>query len=318
MIITEFYEGQGLGNQLWTYTTARSIARKLDMNFFVLGYEKFKAKEFIEIEKGHENIISEDFTEFYERKYFDKELNFISSGFDERIYNLKENTKLNGLFQSEKYFFNNYNQITDFLVIKNDKFKINLENICIINLRGGEYKMHKDFILPKSYWENAMNNFKNIYNVYNFLIVTDDIKYAKSFLPGIEILEGNISDCFFALYHSKYVIVSNSTFSYFPIKLAVDNKVVIAPKFWARHKNSYMRWVSPANIYIDWLWQDIDGKLTSYDDNIILSENTEKYYLNSFNVLMSESNIIQNSIIPRKLKNILKKKLSYIFPKHIG
>ena len=34
IISTEFYDGQGLGNQLWVYASARSIAAKKGANFF--------------------------------------------------------------------------------------------------------------------------------------------------------------------------------------------------------------------------------------------------------------------------------------------
>ena len=46
MIIYEFKEGQGLGNQLWCYFSLRSIAKHLDISFFHFNLKLFKGKKF--------------------------------------------------------------------------------------------------------------------------------------------------------------------------------------------------------------------------------------------------------------------------------
>ena len=100
---------------------------------------------------------------FQERLYFDADLKYISSGFDERIINIKDNTLLEGLFQSEKYFFNDLLKLKRYIILSNESIKNNPVNsdICIMNIRGGEYKRHKNFILRKDYWEKALKNFLN-------------------------------------------------------------------------------------------------------------------------------------------------------------
>ncbi len=52
MICNELYNGQGLGNQLWNYALARIIAKKNGYDFSILGREKFKGKEFMELDFG--------------------------------------------------------------------------------------------------------------------------------------------------------------------------------------------------------------------------------------------------------------------------
>ena len=47
MIITELYDGQGLGNQLWCYVTTRVIAKKNGYDFGIQSPEKFKGIYFI-------------------------------------------------------------------------------------------------------------------------------------------------------------------------------------------------------------------------------------------------------------------------------
>ena len=107
-------------------------------------------------------------------------------------------------------------------------------DICILNIRGGEYKRHKSLVVPISYWEGAIENFKTKFNIKKFIIVTDDYKYAKSLFPNLEVISGDVGACYAAIYNCKNIIVSNSSFSYFPCKTGLK-KNVIAPMFWVGH-----------------------------------------------------------------------------------
>jgi hypothetical protein len=49
MIIYEFKEGQGLGNQLWCYFSLRSIAKHLDISFFHYNLKLFKGKRLMKL-----------------------------------------------------------------------------------------------------------------------------------------------------------------------------------------------------------------------------------------------------------------------------
>ena len=151
------------------------------------------------------------------------------------------------------------------------------DDFCVLNIRGGEYKRHKNFLLSKNYWENAILNFKNFFNIHKFKIVTDDFKYAKALFPNLEIIHGNISKCYCTIYNCKNIIVSNSSFSYFPCKTGVK-KNIIAPMYWARPLKNYGRWVSPGNIYEDWNWQDNKGLIHSYNDCLKIAEQTDAFY----------------------------------------
>ena len=88
-----------------------------------------------------------------------------------------------------------------------------------MNIRGGEYKSHRNLILPKSYWIQAIRNMEKLKKNLTYKIVTDDDKYAASLLPNYPIIKGDIENDFINLYNANYVIVSNSSFSYFPLKL---------------------------------------------------------------------------------------------------
>lgn len=331
MIKIIFENGQGLGNQLWLFAVAKSLSEKLKKDLFIENINKFKGKDFLildytspqnKLNSNYKNFYINDFKTFSERIYFDSELKYIVSSFDENILNISENTILDGIFQSEKYFFNDIDKLKRYIKpVKSilDKNKIS-KDVCLLNIRGGEYKRHKNFLLSKKYWENAISNFKKFFNIYKFLIVTDDFKYAKELFPDLDIIHNNISNCYCSIYNCKNIIVSNSSFSYFPCKTGIK-KNIIAPMYWARPVKNYGRWVSPGNIYEDWNWQDNEGIIHSYNDCLRLAEKTDDFYKKEFTVLINKKNIPSTGLfnfLPVFVKKFVKQILSYIFPKHFG
>ena len=249
-------------------------------------------------------------------------MRYIASDYDERVLEIKNETILEGIFQSENYFFGDLSKLKRYIKLKSsirEENKID-KNICILNIRGGEYKRHKNFILPKSYWLNAINNFKNKFQIRDFIIVTDDYRYAKNLFPNLKIIHGDVGKCYAYLYNSANLILSNSTFSYFPCKTGI-NKNVIAPIYWARPNNKYKRWASPCNIYEGWLWQDLKSNLMTYDECLKISKKTSHYYKKEFTVLIRPKDIPMNFIFklfPKNLKTQIKKILSFFLPKHFG
>ena len=227
------------------------------------------------------------------------------------------------MFQSENYFYEDFKQSVDFFPIVQQLITDNKvdEQTCVINLRGGEYKRHKQFILPESYWQNAINHMKQRADIKTFIVVTDDARYAKSMFPNFEIISGDIGQCYATLYNAKHLIVSNSTFSYFPIKTGRNALNVIAPMYWARHQNSLGRWASVANIYQDWLWLSNSNELLDYSTCKGIADQTQAYYEKHYHVLTDESTLIKKSIrrfIPYTIKMAVKQSLSYIRPRSYG
>tara|TARA_A100000164_G_scaffold379520_1_gene424032 strand:+ start:843 stop:1823 length:981 start_codon:yes stop_codon:yes gene_type:complete len=326
MVSIIFKEGQGLGNQLWLYASAKSISEKLGLNLEIQNFHKFKALDFLKLDinltSKSESIIKKEMTIFNEKLYYDSELKYIISDFDENVLNIKENTVLEGIFQSEKYFFGDFEKLNRYIKVDDNLITNNPveKNICILNIRGGEYKRHRDFILPKIYWLNAMDNFKSKYKIYDFKIVTDDYLYSKALFPKLEIISDDIGKCFSTIYNCSNIIVSNSSFSYFPCRIG-KKKNIIAPLYWARPYKNKGRWISPGNVYKDWQYQDITSKLVSYDECKKIANKTTKYYKDNFYILINKRDIPSNgflNILPKKWKIILKNTLKYIFPKLIG
>ena len=327
MLQISFKEGQGLGNQLWLFAVAKSLSEELALDLEIKDFEKFKGKNFLNLDyKNKRNTLLKssikNFIIFNERVYYDSELKYIVSSFDERVLSISKNTILEGIFQSEKYFFGNLDKLKRYIKLESSIKKINKISpyTCILNIRGGEYKRHKNFILPKKYWENAMRNFRDRWGINDFIIVTDDYKYSHALFPKLEIIYGDISRCYAAIYNCKNIIVSNSSFSYFPCKTGLK-KNVIAPMYWARPSKSKGRWISPGNIYKDWHWQNKKSNLISYEKCLEIAKKTEEFYKSEFTILIDKKQLPKMGVlnfIPRKYKLFFKKFLSYFFPLSFG
>lgn len=319
MISIIFKEGQGLGNQLWNYVVCRCLAKKLKLDFYIQGEKNFKGKKFLNLNYGS-SLPASNFNKFNERFYFDDELNYILHFYDERILDIKNNTLISGYFQDEKYFFEHEDSISNFLTIKN--FEKNISEIdddtCVINLRGGEYKRYKDLILPNKYWHDSMNFMKDYKKKIKFIVVTDDYKYAKIMFPNFKIISADVEKCYRAIMKTKYLILSNSSFSFFPIKTGSIKEFIIAPKYWARFGNSYNRWASPSNLYSNWNWLDQNGKIFSSEECKEQNNSQRNYYIENYNLVSNFNKFNQSGFrkfFPKSLRYLLKKVLSLFFPK---
>ena len=320
MISIAFKEGQGLGNQLWNYVICRCLAKKLKLDFFVADINNFKGKNFLDLDYG--NVFdTNNFHIFNEKFYFDDEINHISHFYDERILDVKKNTLLSGYFQDEKYFFDYQDSISNFLNIKNLGKTITEidDDTCVINLRGGEYKRYKDLILPKKYWYDSINFMKDYKKVMKFIVVTDDYRYARTMFPNLEIISADIEKCYRAIMKAKYLILSNSSFSFFPIKTGRLKEFIIAPKYWARFGNKYNRWASPANLYNTWQWLDEKGKLFTSEECKEENNLLKNYYIENYNLVSNFNKFNQSGFrkfFPKSLRFSVKKILSLFFPKN--
>ena len=92
-----FKKGQGLGNQLWVFSAAKSISEKFNFDLQIFDYENFKGKKFLkldieELNKYDSELPKEMYKDiFHEFLYYDSKYNYVLSGFDERVFNLKDN-----------------------------------------------------------------------------------------------------------------------------------------------------------------------------------------------------------------------------------
>ena len=330
MIGTIFEQGQGLGNQLWVYCVGKAIAEHYKIEHVVFDPENFKGHHFLDLDISNSqsstslnsNFESDDWCVLNEECFWDEELKYFSTDYDVRVDNIVENTIIRGNFQSEQYFYGRPERIRAYIALKEEYVAKKLvdDDVCVIYIRGGEYKRHKNLILPDTYWTNAISNMRNHYGVSKFIGISDDDSYFKRVLPDIEILPGSEEQDFAALYQSKYAIIANSSWGYFPTKLAARAKDVIAPQHWGRFDNAFDRWASPSNLYAGWMWQDSMGNLKSYEDCLDLTVKTRSYYQKVFNVKTSVDAVDKNirAYIPSSIRIFLKKILAKLFPRKFG
>lgn len=285
MIVTEFYNGQGLGNQLWCYAVTRVIAKKHGFAFGIKSREKFKGELFMNLDFGESVIggngpeggppitLPEGINNYYrEATIFHPETQADVRVYDEHLINVSDNTKIDGVMQDENYISPYRQEITEWFKVSAEYncLDFSSENICIINFRGGEYSRQKDLYLPEKYWENAIKNMRKINPSFRFVVVTDDPSSAKRFFPNFEVYHFNIGKDYSIVKNAHYLIMSNSSFGWFAAWTSETLRYCIAPKYWARHNVSDGYWSPGYAITSGWFYQDRTGKL--FDANLCKAE----------------------------------------------
>ena len=288
MIGTCLYKGQGLGNQLWVYSVVRAAALRMETNFAILNPKNFKGKNFLDLDFGTTYEINRKkpskkvpagFDNVYQEssKLHLKNKSDITP-FDQNVYAPKINTFLEGAMQSEDYILDFKEQIIEWFQVAEPGF-----NGCVINLRGGEYKTSVDHILPKKYYENAISEIRKIDPMCKFLVVTDDVKLANQYFPDFEVQSSGgvkiiahkfyfspksslIGKDFAKIQNAKYLILSNSSFSWWGAWTNTKAKIVIAPKYWARFNISDGYWSQGDSLTREWIWLDRHGNFSTYEE----------------------------------------------------
>lgn len=229
MIAGIFHQGSGLGNQLFRFIGTRTLADQyIDQCHGMIALELFKGKDFMTL------------------PITNAELEYIIESNTGKVVieNLKDVTVIDGEFQSEKEW--DIERVREW--IKVEPLDIP-DDVCVINFRGGEYKVFPDLYLPRVYWASAIDDMLKINSHMKFEIHTDDIEAAEEMvgclLPPSTPIIHDIGINWRSLRYAKYAIISNSSFAIIPRLLS--GGVTIAPKFWAGHNKGY--WQEPMNYY---------------------------------------------------------------------
>jgi len=295
MIITEFYNGQGLGNQLWVYSVLRSVAKRKGYQFGVMSPFKFKGNEFLEIdmglpviggdgpEGGPPNSLPDNIINYFQEKKVDHPYTgTLISKMDPAIYLIEDCTKIEGNLQSIEYIGDYRNDIKEWIKIKDDK-NVNdysSDGVCIIHIRGGDF-LGSTAYLERDYYIRSVSEMKNINPNMKFFIVTDDVNYARQILPEFEIIGGSASGVtdlnkaghhqggpvwmdWSIIYNAKNLIISASSFSWWPTWLG-ECPNVIAPMFWGDFKKSDGYWSCGDSLISGWRYMDRTGNISDYE-----------------------------------------------------
>ena len=295
MIVTELYNGQGLGNQLWNYVVTKLIADKHGYTHGVMSPHKYKGKEFLDIsfgevvlggngpEGGPPTSLPNGVNTYYRERLVRHPNSLDITKCDTIMLGVSDNTKIDGNLQSIDYIKNHKELIQSWLVIK-DGYNItdyNSDDICIIHIRGGDFKA-SSALLDKDYYQKGIDLMLDSNSSMKFYIITDDVEYSKSMFPDIEIIGGSsvgVGDVNKAGHHiggpvwmdwsilrnCKNAIISASSFSFWPIWLN-DDVNVIAPMYWADYKKSDGYWSCGDSLIEGWGYINRDNKFYTYED----------------------------------------------------
>lgn len=283
MIGTELLTGQGLGNQLFCYVTTRCIAMDNHLPFSILGSETVAnnmhsscGMYFMDLDYGVPSS-----KEDYHQVYYEKEDRIFLgnsrhdlthgcyvTGVDEKLLHPEDGTLIMGNMQAESYYISHKEEISQWLKVKEeyDCMEYSRDNLCILHLRCSDYLGSPELYLRKKYWIDGMKNMKKINPNMEFMIITNDVKEAGRLLPGIPAYNFDLAKDYAIIKNAKYLLLSNSSFAYFPAFTSNTVKYILAPKYWARHNVSNGYWASEQNIYKGWHYQDRHGKVFSYEE----------------------------------------------------
>ena len=293
MLAASIHEHAGLGNQIWRYVCCRVFAEKLGYDFGV-SHPGWRGK-FLNIDWGEDPKMNvEEDSDFQSNSgfsYYKEESIHHASAPGEigdpdlKFETLDDNTYINGTFQKMSYIEDYRDKICEWLTY-DDKYKItdfSDDNICVIQLRGGDYTTGHS-MLPPEYYHQAMHHMRQNNPDVEFVIVTDDPKTAQRMIPNTPIIGsataeekdpdqkfiswyeytgGPVSMDYTILNHAKYAIISSSTFAFWPIWTNKKLLNVIAPKYWFDYNRSDGWWRPKDGIVNDpaWLWMDKFGGL---------------------------------------------------------
>jgi hypothetical protein len=291
MVVTEIYNGQGLGNQLACYVTTRVLALDKGFDFGIMNPYKFKCLDFMKLDFGLEVTggsspfegappitLPNGIVNYFREKDI-RHLNGSDIRIDDcRLNLIEDNTKLDGVFQSETQIIHRKEEIKEWLKVnpEADCYDFSNENICVINFRGGEYAGIPNFYLNSNYWNNAVGRMLEINPNFEFVVITDDINRAKGVFPNFKVLHFNIGTDYSIIKNAHYLILSNSSFPYFATLTSETIKYILAPKYWGRHNISDGYWSCGYNIYQNYNYIDRDNNLFTFEECVNEFENYKK------------------------------------------
>ena len=284
MIGTKLHDGQGLGNAIFCYVATRCVAKKQNTEFAVLGKERLSGIAgkgnglyFMDLDFGNEGVSEEDFERVYNEKEdriflgnskHDCKHGCYITGVDAHFMEVEDGTLLHGNMQAEEYLLLYKEEIKEWLKVKPeyDTYEFCKDNLCVINIRGGEYRGSPELYVNKKYWKHGMEYMKSIRPDMEFVIVTDDVEGANKILPGIPAYHGTLDQDYVRVKNARYLLLSNSSFAFFPAFTSETVQEIVAPKYWARHNVSDGYWASEQNIYTSWKYLDRKGRVFSAEE----------------------------------------------------
>ena len=280
MIIVKIYGG--LGNQMFQYAAARRLAMKHQVQLKLFpGFSGDNLREYrlkffniddpIADQKDVDRLILHFRTykglnhkilrwvdrlkPYYKRRYY----KYKPWSGDTGILKASPNVFLDGYWANELFFKDIRNELHDRFEIK-DAFvtpsykgfskMIRNSYAVSVHIRRGDYAANehtRNFfgVLPREYYQRAVDYVLNKYPGAQFFVFSDDPEYVKRnlhFNPEVVFVEGkNLSDFheLKLMSYCRHNIIANSTFSWWAAWLNKNpEKTVIAPATWYKNKEA--------------------------------------------------------------------------------
>ena len=269
----------GLGNQLFGYFAGAYYAEKFKKNLITdftqvpLGMTNhgseltsFKLNKLERIAKSDRNSIHNFLKRLFDRSSIKfKPFNYlrfnlfgtyqsIETGYDNFIENHNKISRMQGYYQTWKYFDylekNNFNVSLE-LVNPSKWFtqlhsEIKTKNSIAIHVRRGDYKNPNSptGLLSREYYADAIAKTTSEFSNYEYWVFSDDINDAKILLSGL-IPEGSKwiippdradpAESLVLMSNMKAIIVANSSFSWWAATANIKKELVIAPDPWFKN-----------------------------------------------------------------------------------
>lgn len=284
-----------LGNHMWYYSICRIVAEKLGYEWGIDPTPEYdyhggaNQMYFMNVDFGkpittigrnerrlktYDGITHEYYDKHKEHSYNGD--NCLINMYDDNVWNIKDNTMIHLITQSEDYLIDRKEDVINWFQIKEEykqlyenKLKelgiLLDDNTCVINFRGGEFKSVYNLIPNTEYWSNSIKKMKEINPNMRFIIISDDTQCANTYMPGIPCYHIDIGFDFFVVNTSKYLILSNSTFSWWASWLNTQVKFIIAPKYWGRYNSSNGYWSLGDSYTRGFNYMGRDGVLYDYE-----------------------------------------------------
>ena len=277
-------ESGGRCSQLQSYASLLAVAKANNKevvfakSMFDKGYS-IKIFDLLEIEP----VLKPD--SFF-KNFENKLINFKTTKYDETLFNLNElNYNLIGRFDLYTYWyndigkevkswsFNRKSQDKAIQTYKNIKENLGNKPTVSIHIRKGDYTLSQNKpldILDSDYYLNAITKHFQPIKDYNFIVFSNDIKYAKAMLEGDNIwfvepkgidsrsYTSSEKDDLALLSLCDHHIIANSSYSWWGAFLSKNkNKKIICPTNWLV-KDNESAWIN--GNYFPKEWINIDNK----------------------------------------------------------
>ena len=257
-----------LGNNLFQIASGYGIAMKYKMNLFLM----FDENESYNISKNYvyRDTIFKNKNLLFINKNLINATNIYSEVNEENnhmVYNPNiikhnngiaiEDTIINGYLQNEKYFKDYKQDIIN--LFKNNHISkllleqfINIKDCCFIHIRRGDFVTNKPYWIDNDkYYKSAIEYMLHINNNMQFIILSDDIEYCKTYkiLNNLNIIfveNLDVQPSLYLMTLTKYGIMSNSTFAWWGGYMnQTPDKIIIMPKIWWNNN------LKPCDIYFE-------------------------------------------------------------------